>query len=58
MKESETRLVERIIKRYGPVLDLRANPGVIIDILRQFEEVRSHLPNTGLPEPEQDAPDE
>lgn len=38
-------LVNRIIKLYGPVLDLRKNPDVIIDILRRFDEV----PDGGTP---------
>jgi hypothetical protein len=33
---SEKDVVSRIIKRYGPVIDLRKNPGVMIDILRRF----------------------
>jgi hypothetical protein len=39
MKATPSRaLVERIIKLYGPVIDLRKNPEVIIDILRRFDE--------------------
>ncbi|MEA3063211.1 MAG: hypothetical protein QOJ94_2992 [Sphingomonadales bacterium] len=27
-------LVQKVIKRYGPVIDLRTNPEILIDILR------------------------
>jgi hypothetical protein len=30
------KIVEQIIGRYGEVIDLRQNPGVIIDIIRSF----------------------
>ena len=36
--ENSGALVKRIIKLYGPVIDLRKNPGVIIEILRRFDE--------------------
>ena len=50
-KES-TALVKKIIKLYGPVIDLRTNPGVIIDILRRFDEVPDGgNPCGGVPDP-------
>jgi hypothetical protein len=33
---NEKQIVSAIIKRHGPVIDLRAQPSVIIDIIRQF----------------------
>lgn len=33
---SEKNLIAGIIKRHGPVIDLRKNPEVMIDILRRF----------------------
>ena len=45
-------LVNRIIKRYGPVIDLRANPEAIIDIIRRFaEETDGGQPCGGTPNP-------
>jgi hypothetical protein len=37
-KAADTALVNKIIKLHGPVIDLRKNPEVIIDILRRFDE--------------------
>jgi hypothetical protein len=39
-------LVNKVIKLHGPVIDLRANPEVIIDILRRFAD---DLPDGGTP---------
>jgi hypothetical protein len=33
---NEKQIVTAIIKRHGPVIDLRSQPSVIIDIIRQF----------------------
>lgn len=33
---SDDDIIEKIRGKYGDVIDLRASPGVIIDILRQF----------------------
>lgn len=50
--KAQKTLVNRIIKLYGPVLDLRKNPGVIIDILRRFDEVPDGgTPCGGVPNP-------
>jgi hypothetical protein len=32
--KTDAKLIEKIIKRYGPVIDLRKEPEVFIDILR------------------------
>jgi hypothetical protein len=32
----EAKLVKRIIKRYGEVINLKDNPSAIVDIIRQF----------------------
>lgn len=34
--ENEKKTIDRIMKKYGPVIDLRNNPEVMIDILRKF----------------------
>ena len=50
--KADTALVSKIIKRFGPVIDLRANPGVIIDILRTFDEPPDGgSPCGGVPNP-------
>lgn len=50
--KQDSALVKRIIKLYGPVLDLRTNPGVIIDILRRFDEPPDGgTPCGGVPTP-------
>jgi hypothetical protein len=36
---NEKQIVSAIIKRHGPVIDLRTEPSVIIDIIRQFGAV-------------------
>ena len=36
MTREQKSLVNKIAKKYGPVLDLKANPEVMIEILRQF----------------------
>src|SRR4051812_21623047 len=39
MDARKTKLrVNRIIKRYGPVIDLRTNPETIIDIIHRFAD--------------------
>jgi len=56
-----SRIVAQIIKRYGPVIDLRKDPTVIIDIIRNFGDVFDDpdggtLPG-GVPDPPPPAPD-
>jgi hypothetical protein len=34
--DADAAIVERIIRRHGKVIDLEAQPEVIIDIIRQF----------------------
>ena len=47
-----SEVIKRIIKLYGPVIDLRANPEVMIDILRQFDDVPDGgTPCGGVPPP-------
>jgi hypothetical protein len=36
MNREQKSLVNKIAKKYGPVLDLKENPEVMIEILRQF----------------------
>jgi hypothetical protein len=36
MTREQKSLVNKIVKKYGPVLDLKATPEVMIEILRQF----------------------
>lgn len=43
--KQEKALISKIIKLHGPVIDLRKSPGVIIDILRRFDET----PDGGTP---------
>jgi hypothetical protein len=45
---SDERIVEQIVKKHGEVLNLRENPGVIIDILRRFGPAMDH-DDGGLP---------
>jgi hypothetical protein len=45
--KTDAVLVEKIIKRYGPVIDLRANPQTIIDIIRSV--VADEPPDGGTP---------
>lgn len=44
-KKFSPALVQRIIKKHGPVIDLKKNPDVLIDILRGFDL------DGGTPEP-------
>ena len=47
----DAKLVKRIIKRYGEVINLKDNPSVIVDIIRQFGLVADEpgTPDGGLP---------
>lgn len=46
-KVSDDRFVKEVIKRYGPVIDLRETPFVLIEIIRNFGSVL--VPDGGLP---------
>jgi hypothetical protein len=48
---NEKQIVSAIIKRHGPVIDLRTEPSVIIDIIRQFGPVAAEpgTPDGGSP---------
>jgi hypothetical protein len=50
--ETPEQIVNRIIKRYGDVIDLRRNPSVMIEILRQFQLIDDGgAPPGGTPSP-------
>jgi hypothetical protein len=36
MQRHEQEIVERIVERYGALIDLKRSPGVILEILRDF----------------------
>ncbi|MDB5481387.1 MAG: hypothetical protein JWO83_2440 [Caulobacteraceae bacterium] len=36
MTREQKSLVNKIVKKYGPVIDLKENPEAMIEILRQF----------------------
>jgi hypothetical protein len=49
---SEKDIVNKIIKKYGPVIDVHKNPDVMIDILRRFAaEDDGGLPGGTPPSP-------
>ncbi|HUE89163.1 MAG TPA: hypothetical protein VMO26_24045 [Vicinamibacterales bacterium] len=43
----EQELVKRIADQYGPVIDLRKTPGVLIEILREYGPTIDQLLNDG-----------
>jgi hypothetical protein len=45
--KNDAMLIDKVIKRYGPVIDLRANPQQFIDILRTI--VADEPPDGGTP---------
>ena len=45
----EEKVVRQIVKRYGKVIDLERNPGVIIDIIRSFGHEVLSDDDGGLP---------
>ena len=53
--KQDKKLVSQIIKGFGPVIDLRSNPGAIIEILRKFsvagEPTDGGQPCGGTPPP-------
>jgi hypothetical protein len=52
--KTDAMLVDKIIKRYGPVIDLRSNPQTIIDILRTIsvdDPPDGGTPCGGVPNP-------
>src|SRR6202034_3235994 len=58
---NEKRIVQQVIKRYGAVIDLKARPDILIDILRQFrledDDGDGGLPPGGAPPPPPPSPD-
>jgi hypothetical protein len=44
--QNEKTLVQQISKRYGPVIDLNANPGTMIDIIRLVRSMYDAEPGT------------
>jgi hypothetical protein len=45
---SEQKFIDRVIAEYGDVIDLRANPQVVIDIIRKYHGLLD-VPDGGLP---------
>lgn len=43
------KLVNEIIKRYGPTIDMKANPHLIVEIVRNFKARFDEIPDGGLP---------
>ena len=44
---NEKQLAEDLARRYGPVIDLKANPGIMLDIVRQISSrFNSDIPGT------------
>lgn len=43
---TDEQIVAQIIKKYGPMIDLREQPGVILDIIRRFN---AGIDDGGLP---------
>jgi hypothetical protein len=54
---SDKEIVDAIIKRHGPVINLEKEPGVIIDIIRRFADDPDggDQPCGGVPNPPSDA---
>ena len=46
-KMTDDQIVKAVIKRFGPVINLRESPFVLIEILRDFQSVLG--PDGGLP---------
>lgn len=45
-----TAMVNRIIKKHGPVIDLRKNPNVLIDVMRELaSDIAAGNPCGGTP---------
>jgi len=45
---SEEKFIDRVIAEYGPVIDMRENPQLIIEIIRKFHDL-ADVPDGGLP---------
>lgn len=48
---TDEQLVAQIMKRYGPVIDLRERPEAILDIIRRFSSNDGGLPGGVPPSP-------
>ena len=48
---TEKQIVSRVIRKYGPILDLNERPGDLIDILRRFSLDDGGLPGGVPPSP-------
>jgi hypothetical protein len=46
---SDKMIAQQLTKRYGPVIDLNANPGVMMEIVQQVGSIYGSEP--GTPEP-------
>jgi hypothetical protein len=51
-RPSTSAFIQRIIKKYGPVIDLKKNPDILIDIIRSLDI------DGGTPEPPPPPPDD
>jgi hypothetical protein len=47
--DNENALVKQISKRYGPVIDLNANPGAMVEIIRLIRSMYVAEPGTPGP---------
>jgi hypothetical protein len=45
---SEEEFIDRVIAEYGPVIDMRENPQLIIEIIRKFHDL-ADVADGGLP---------
>ncbi len=45
---TDEKVVRDIIKRYGDVINLKENPALIIEIIRNFRRILEDVPDGGL----------